>query len=389
MKPTPVRLYIYRTAIPMRSFEHAAASRDLAESVVVRLEFSDGQAGWGQTLPRSYVTGETIDSVVRDLAEVIWPLFVGRQWRQEGKNSPEIPVSDGAGRCINAAACAFDIAWIGRLFEYVEDIPAEVLTEIAGRTRPRREIDVAVSGVLGSAEPAKTAWRLRFFRLMGLTDFKLKLGLGDQIDSKNLLAVHRQIGRAVRRGRCTLRADVNGAWDADSTPRRIAELKYYGVCVVEQPVFCSAGELVELARRCELPLMADESLLTTEDAATLLEEPRKVWWNIRLCKNGGLVPSLRLARMAAENGVSFVAGCMVGESSILSAAQRRFLQLAPAVRFVEGNYGRMLLEADLTTESLRFGCGGKLKALTRPALGVLVDPVKVFRYSSLVKVLEG
>ena len=389
MKPTPVRLYIYRTAIPMRSFEHAAASRDLAESVVVRLEFSDGRAGWGQTLPRSYVTGETIDSVVRDLAEVIWPLFVGRQWRQEGKNSPEIPVSDGAGRCINAAACAFDIAWIGRLFEYVEDIPAEVLTEIAGRTRPRREIDVAVSGVLGSAEPEKTAWRLRFFRLMGLTDFKLKLGLGDQIDSKNLLAVHRQIGRAVRRGRCTLRADVNGAWDADSTPRRIAELKYYGVCVVEQPVFCSAGELVELARRCELPLMADESLLTTDDAATLLQEPRKVWWNIRLCKNGGLAPSLRLARLAAENGVSFVAGCMVGESSILSAAQRRFLQLAPAARFVEGNYGRMLLAADLTTESLRFGCGGKLKALTRPALGVLVDPVKVFRYSSLVKVLEG
>jgi L-alanine-DL-glutamate epimerase-like enolase superfamily enzyme len=158
---------------------------------------------------------------------------------------------------------------------------------------------------------------------------------------------------------------------------------------VEQPVFCSAGELVELAQRCEVPLMADESLLTDDDAAALLEEPSKVWWNIRLCKNGGLVRSLRLAHLAVENGVSFVAGCMVGESSILSAAQRRFLQLAPAPRFVEGNYGRLLLSADLTTRSLHFGYAGKLEALRRPALGVVVDPVKVFRYSSLVKVLEA
>ncbi|MBL7133059.1 MAG: hypothetical protein ISS78_03085 [Phycisphaerae bacterium] len=384
-----VRLHMYRTAIPMRKFEHAAASRELAESVVVRLEFSDGRAGWGQTLPRSYVTGETIDTVVRDLAEDIWPAFAGKDWKAEGKGPPEIPLSKGGQRCINAAACAFDIAWIGRLFEYVEDISAEVLTDLTGRARPRREIDAAVSGVLGSADPAKTAWRLRLMRLIGLTDFKLKLGLGDEIDSKNLLAVHRQIGRAVRRGKCTFRVDVNGAWDIDETSQRVSDLKSYGICVVEQPVFCSAGELVDLAQRCKLPLMADESLLTNDDAAALLEEPKKVWWNIRLCKNGGLVPSLRLARLAAEKGVSFVAGCMVGESSILSAAQRRFLQMAPAPRFVEGNYGRLLLSADLTTRPLQFGYAGKLKALRRPALGVVVDPVKVFRYSSLVKVLEA
>lgn len=389
MKARPVRLYIYRTAIPMRMFEHAAASRDLAESVVVRLEFSDGRAGWGQTLPRSYVTGETIDSVVRDLAEEIWPALTCKEWSAKGKGPPEIPASDRRRRCINAAACALDIAWIGRLFEYVEDISPEVLTELTGRARPRREIDIAVSGVLGSTDPAKTAWRLRLMRFMGLTDFKLKLGLGDEIDSKNLRVVHRQIGRAVRRGKYTLRVDVNGAWNIDDTPQRVSELKCHDVCVVEQPVFCSAGELVELAQRCEVPLMADESLLTDADAAALLEEPSKVWWNIRLCKNGGLVRSLRLAHLAVENGVSFVAGCMVGESSILSAAQRRFLQLAPAPRFVEGNYGRLLLSADLTTRSLHFGYAGKLAALRRPALGVVVDPVKVFRYSSLVKVLEA
>ena len=60
----PIQLDIYRTAIPMRSFEHAAASRSLAEAIVVRVSFSDGRCGWGETLPRPYVTGETLETVV-------------------------------------------------------------------------------------------------------------------------------------------------------------------------------------------------------------------------------------------------------------------------------------------------------------------------------------
>ena len=59
----------------MRGFEHAAASRDRAESVVVRLTLADGRAGWGETLPRPYVTGETLESVQADLAETLWPAY--------------------------------------------------------------------------------------------------------------------------------------------------------------------------------------------------------------------------------------------------------------------------------------------------------------------------
>ena len=47
----PIRLDIHRTAIPMRSFEHAAASRELAEAIVTRVTFDDGAVGWGETLP--------------------------------------------------------------------------------------------------------------------------------------------------------------------------------------------------------------------------------------------------------------------------------------------------------------------------------------------------
>jgi muconate cycloisomerase len=245
-----------------------------------------------------------------------------------------------------------------------------------------------VSGVLGSSDPDRTARQLRLMRWFGLRDFKLKVGLAPDVDAENLRVVGRKIGTAVRRGKCTLRVDANSAWPADAVPEHTAELAAHGVCVVEQPADVSAEEMVELAHKCKLPLMADESLLTPRDAAVLLKEPR-IWWSIRISKNGGLLPALQLCRQAAEAGVTFVCGCLVGETGILSAFQRRLLVLAPRPRFVEGNYGRFLLSDDLTRPSLRFGYGGRLRRLTGTGLGVAVDENKLHRYGKLVKTLTA
>lgn len=181
-----------------------------------------------------------------------------------------------------------------------------------------------------------------------------------------------------------MRVDANGAWTPEATPERAAGLAAYGVCVVEQPFYAPAGHLVDVARRCELPLMADESLVDDGDAEALLAEPTRVWWNVRISKNGGLVRSLRMARRAADTGATIVLGCMVGESSILSAAQRRWLQWGPQPRFVEGNYGRFLLADDLTRRSLRFGWGGRLGVLRGDGLGVAIDELKLRQYAQVV-----
>ncbi len=386
MATRPRKLDIYRTGIPMRSFEHAAASRDRAEAIVVRLELSDGCVGWGETLPRSYVTGETLESVVVDLSESLWPIV--RTWEPDAREPlPTLPLQDGSGRCISAAACAMNVALTWASAESQGDwrtaLGAETSRSASSHRLPR------VTGVLGSADPAKTARRLRLMRLYGLRDFKLKLGFAEQTDAENLRLVSRQIGKAVARNKCTLRVDVNGGWQTDQAPRRVAELEPFGVGVVEQPIRGSAEELADLAGRCRLPLMADESLLGEQDARRLLPAGEKVWWNIRISKNGGLHPALALARLAAENGVPFVIGCMVGESSILSAVQRRLLEVSPPPRFVEGNYGRFLLADDLTGKSLRFGYGGKLRPLAGRGMGVTVNEAKLRRYGKLLETFEA
>jgi muconate cycloisomerase len=373
-------LDIYRTAIPMRRFEHAAAAREVAEAVLVRLEGSDGQTGWGETLPRPYVTGETIDSVVADLSGTIWPAVAG-----EALDGPEflpsIPRRSPDGRCLNAAACALDLASLTWTLAGLRRSARVVPT---GRTLLAR-----VSGVLGSSDPGRAARTLRLMRWFGLRDFKLKLGLGEQADQENLRRVCQALGPEIAKGKSTLRVDVNGAWNKEEVPGRARELAALGVCVLEQPIFCPAAELADLARKCDLPLMADESLLTPDDAKALLAEPKRVWWNIRLSKNGGLAGALELARLAGGGGVTFAVGCMVGESSILSAAQRRLLQLAPPPRFVEGNYGRFLLAGDLTKRSLRLGYGGRLGPLAGAGLGMEVDHRRLMTYGRLLASLRA
>jgi len=370
MAVTAKQLSIYETKTPMRSFEHAAASRDVARTIVVRMALSDGRVGWGETLPRDYVTGETFESAIADIRDRIWPVV--REQDLSDPASVNIPTQDSGARCMNAAACAVELAiW------WTQPPSAN-----------RRKITARVTGVLGSVDPSKTAKRLRLMHLIGLRDFKLKLGFGDDVDTANLRICQRKLARGIGKDKASLRVDVNGGWDVETTPQRIKDIAPYGVCVVEQPTFIPPEELFDLAGRCSLPLMADESLITEQDARIYLADPKRIWWNVRISKNGGLGPAGRLLALAAENGVTVSNGCMVGESGILSSAQRRLLETSPQPRFVEGNYGRFLLREDLTRPSIRFGWGGRLKSLSGDGFGVKIDLDNLKRHATLVEELE-
>src|SRR5205085_6968379 len=62
-------LTAYRVILPLRKrIEHASASREASENIVVRCRLADGSEGWGEGVPRSYVTGETPEGSLRQLA---------------------------------------------------------------------------------------------------------------------------------------------------------------------------------------------------------------------------------------------------------------------------------------------------------------------------------
>ena len=384
--PKPTKLEIYQVEIPMRSFEHAAASRNVAQNILICITYSDGSAAWGESLPRDYVTGETLETVPADLAD-LWNLCL-QTGALDSPTEPsaklaEIPSMIGD-RYVGSVSGALDIA----RFDSMKNLSLSQMKKVLSQNNLflENKINQRVTGVLGSVNPEKTRKRLNLMRLAGLSDFKLKLGFGDEIDTRNLEIVYRKIGKKIAKGKASLRVDVNGGWSQDEISTRANELTKYNVCAIEQPAYVSPEQLVKIAQNSPIPLLADESLLTYDDGELLAQAGQKIWWNIRLSKNAGILGAIKLAKLAEKNSIPYSAGCMVGETSILSAAQRRFLQLTTGARFVEGNWGKILLSDDIlqANKSLRFGYAGKLKTLKKTGLGVTIDKSAVNKLGKLV-----
>ncbi|MHC4091988.1 MAG: enolase C-terminal domain-like protein, partial [Planctomycetota bacterium] len=145
---------------------------------------------------------------------------------------------------------------------------------------------------------------------------------------------------------------------------------------IEQPLGKGQdADLPTVRQASRAPLIHDESLVTLDDARRLTA--LGVADNIRISKCGGLLPALRLAHFARQHGAIIQLGCMVGETSILSAAGRRLLEMVPSVAFAEGWFGSFLLRADVVGRPLRFRYGGLGRELPGPGLGVEVDPQRL------------
>jgi muconate cycloisomerase len=72
-------------------------------------------------------------------------------------------------------------------------------------------------------------------------------------------------------------------------------------------------------------------------------------------------------------------GAHVGETAILAAAGRQFATRTPDLRFAEGSYGRLLLEADVS-DAVDLQRGGRGSALAGDGLGIDVDLEHIRRY---------
>src|SRR5208282_2657954 len=60
-----VELTAYHVRIPLRRpIQHASHTRSETDNLIVRCTLADGTFGFGEGVPREYVTGETIESAL-------------------------------------------------------------------------------------------------------------------------------------------------------------------------------------------------------------------------------------------------------------------------------------------------------------------------------------
>lgn len=383
--PLPIaRLSIYTLAIPMRrKFEHAAAQRVCSEPIMVALELANGVVGYGETHPRVYVSGESHQDVLNSIRDIFVPRLLDLRPESFGEAieaADALPFVRHDGASITAARAAVELAMLdaySRAFDRSLESIAGYLDEPC-LGPPGSRSTARYSVVLSGTEPKKALSTIRKARLGGIRHFKLKVG--DANDDERLAAVVKRLRRGLERQRTTLVIDANGAWTVEQAATKLSSWQHLPITCVEQPLPKRADvEWGILAKRVNLPLMPDESLITLDDGRRFVEHGGAAWFNIRVSKNGGLIPAMRLAALARRHGLFYQLGCMVGETSLLSAAGRWFLQLTSGVRFAEGSFGPLLLKDDVVRKPLRFSLGGRWRAVTPPGLGVAVEPQRLQR----------
>ena len=376
-------LTAYHVRIPLKhQVRHASHSRDETDSLVVRCELDNGAVGWGEGLPRPYVTGETIDDVWELLSDSELPRqlsdpFANLVDAMALTNRIKLRATDGECSFVergcfgNSARCAIELSLLDAAAR-TEGVPLSRVTELLPEAIAIREAKshVRYSAAITAMSPWATSVRAWKIRLYGFHQCKVKVGVAGDDDADLL----RRVRKILSPNRVDLRIDANEAWTCENLESKLAPLLPFDITSLEQPVpHQQATGLAKLRGRIGVPLMLDESLCSLTDAHRAIELGICDLFNILLSKCGGFLASLRLAAIAHQAGLGYQLGCQVGETGILSAAGRHFACSVGNIRYLEGSYDRHLVREPLTMQDLTFHRRGFANSLTKPGIGVDVD----------------
>jgi muconate cycloisomerase len=245
---------------------------------------------------------------------------------------------------------------------------------LGGKVRETVPIKMSVSG----AEPRRAAQLAEWAMGKGLKALKVKVGIEPEADVARVKAVREAIGPNVRLG-----IDANGGWTprvAIGTIRRLVE--DCSIYFAEQPVApLDVQWMADVRRNVTVPVMADESCYTLQDAMALVRAGAADILSVYVGKGGGIGPARKIAAVAEAAGLT----CTVGSNLELGVASAAMAHLATATTGIGAEefpcdiLGPLGYADDLLTEPLQVR-DGAVRAPDKPGLGVELDEAKLARY---------
>ncbi|MBI3472689.1 MAG: mandelate racemase/muconate lactonizing protein, partial [Candidatus Solibacter usitatus] len=174
----------------------------------------------------------------------------------------------------------------------------------------------------------------------------------------------------------------NGGWPPRVAVQMIRRLREYNIYFAEQPVApLDVSWMADVRRQVEVPVMADESVYTPQDAMALARAAAADVFSIYVGKSGGIGPARRIAAVAEAAGLT----CTVGSNLELGVASAAMIHLSLATPGINAEefpcdiIGPLFYESDLLKDPLPV-TAGSARPHERPGLGVELDEGKVERY---------
>ena len=316
MRITRVRLG--RISVPLRvPFKTALRSVDSVEDVVVEVHTDAGAIGYGEAPPTGVITGDTTGAIVGAIQDHIGKAILDRDVDDLEDLLQRVQRSIVHN---TSAKAAVDMA-LWDLYGQLHKIP---VYKLLGGARKCIVTDITIS----VNPPEEMARDARDAIGRGYDCLKVKVGANPTLDVERLSAVRRAVGDGV-----CIRIDANQAWRPREAVRILNEMQEKGLAIefVEQPVKAQDIDgLRYVTEHSDVPVLADESVFSPEDALRIMQTRAADLINIKLMKCGGLTNALKIASAAEVYGVECMIGCMLEAKISVNAA----VELACAKRII-------------------------------------------------------
>ncbi len=156
--------------------------------------------------------------------------------------------------------------------------------------------------------------------------------------------------------------DANQAWSMDDTMHYIDATKDVNIELIEQPVGASMlHELRCITNYSHVPILADESVFTLEDAKSVIEYACADMINIKLMKCGGVTKAVEILEYARKNGVKCMLGSMLEGPISINAALHLAMEYSDVVKYVDLDSPLLYKEPSSELEFEFNGCEISLK----------------------------
>ena len=342
-------------------------SHTVSPFLLVKVHTDEGIVGLGEASCTPRWSGEDQVTAAHFINNYLAPTLVG-------ENPIEVEELTGKFRLAFAGTFFTKAAVEMALWDIAGKAASKPVYELlGGKVREFVPTKWSVSGV----EPERAAEIAKWAVAQGFRAMKVKVGIDPESDVARVKAVREAIGPQIKLG-----VDANGGWSPFVAVKTIQRLCEFGIYFAEQPVSPEdVAEMAKIRAQINIPVIADESIYTLQDAKILAQIGAADVFSIYVGKAGGIAPAKKIADYAQSKNLK----CTVGSNLELGVGSAAMIHLAMATRGIDAEnfpcdiIGPFFYEHDLLAKPLPIS-GGKASANWKAGLGVELDDAKVEQY---------
>ena len=360
-----VKLESIPYGIPVKGFADAYTSFSHSNAVLVKLHTDEGIVGIGEACawePEFY--GESFETIHAMNLNYVAPKIIG----QDPFNINKILLMlDQELARITCVKEGIDLA-LHDLVGKALNIPVYKL--LGGKFRDQ----IPVASEIGIDEPTKMGQNAKEVLEMGIGVIKIKGSNEKELDIDRIQAVREAVGAKI-----PLRLDPNAAWDTISTIKIMREVENCKLQLLEQPVpSWDYKGMAHIRRNINIPLMADESIWTPQDAIKLHDYESCDLLNLKIAKTCGLHLGKKLETVAEAIGLPCIAGTELEPG--ISAVAKIHLAASMRIHPIASEFTELTqVDGSILTNPIK-AINGNLQVPSGPGFGVEINEDELNKY---------